>query len=541
MLTPKFKLKQDEENLILQMNVPYIKYEEAQCEINDNVLYFSAKPYYLRLHIPGDVLTEPGPSQYDVDTGDLIVHLKKKNSGQCFEGLDMLTWLLTPQKKRPSPNIEVVTNSRSSFKEEASTILENETEVKDNTDFNSSRISCSNTSSTATTNDDSITGIHIDVSATAESQVLEDEDEEIDWYIDQTVHETENDLQGLDLLGKKTGCGFALRRFNFKDVSSESSFLIDIKDPNSFCLADRRRLRDEQEDVKFDYEHYLADFFDNEMIKEIILCAFPELTGNGTKGGSCPLNEKEMDKLSQLPKKEFLIEPDVLPQIYLGIIDLLFAYAYNYRFTCGEENVEADWTIGKLSSTLSWCDSFSNINDVVLACARRSLCFPLYRSWQLFEKVLDDVRMILRSGKTQILKCLLGILFIFQRSEDRYVLNDLYITDYCVWIQSVPKKCILKLANDLSEVNISKEDVGFKLVELETDALNLMEQKSDDEEEINVLAGKMKDMVKVSNADESDSDDQNDNSSTESSEDESDTDSDSDCRSQEKLNEDETK
>jgi protein SHQ1 len=38
---------------------------------------------------------------------------------------------------------------------------------------------------------------------------------------------------------------------------------------------------------------------------------------------------------------------------YLGLVDLMFAYSYNYRLTEGENNVESVWCIGKVSPMLS--------------------------------------------------------------------------------------------------------------------------------------------------------------------------------------------
>jgi hypothetical protein len=42
--------------------------------------------------------------------------------------------------------------------------------------------------------------------------------------------------------------------------------------------------------------------------------------------------------------------------VLLGVVDLLFAYAYDVRTTMGESTVESGWTIVKLSSQLSWLD-----------------------------------------------------------------------------------------------------------------------------------------------------------------------------------------
>ena len=38
----------------------------------------------------------------------------------------------------------------------------------------------------------------------------------------------------------------------------------------------------------------------------------------------------------------------------MGMLDILYAYAYNHRTVMGENNVESSWTIAKISSSLSW-------------------------------------------------------------------------------------------------------------------------------------------------------------------------------------------
>ena len=39
-------------------------------------------------------------------------------------------------------------------------------------------------------------------------------------------------------------------------------------------------------------------------------------------------------------------------------------------------------------------------------------------------------------GRRRLLKCLLEVHSLLIDTDSRYILNDLYITDYCVWIQS---------------------------------------------------------------------------------------------------------
>lgn len=45
--------------------------------------------------------------------------------------------------------------------------------------------------------------------------------------------------------------------------------------------------------------------------------------------------------------------------------------------------------------------------------------------------------MFLCPGKACVLKCLLDVHKVFRENEPAYILNDLYISDYCVWIQRV--------------------------------------------------------------------------------------------------------
>lgn len=65
---------------------------------------------------------------------------------------------------------------------------------------------------------------------------------------------------------------------------------------------------------------------------------------------------EEINCLKQLPKRTYLLDKEQKFIAYSGLIDILFAYCYNYRANSGEKNVEAGWTISKLSSTLSCFD-----------------------------------------------------------------------------------------------------------------------------------------------------------------------------------------
>ena len=115
--------------------------------------------------------------------------------------------------------------------------------------------------------------------------------------------------------------------------------------------------------------------------------------------------------------------------------------------------VESAWTICKLSSTLSWLDVFhGGVHEVIYYSIRRALSFPLYRHWKLSLSVLQDTRDLFRLGKhvlvsssrpvilhytgrRKLLQCMLDVRNILNSCEPYYILNDLYITDYTIWLQ----------------------------------------------------------------------------------------------------------
>ncbi|KAH6922623.1 hypothetical protein HPB50_017302 [Hyalomma asiaticum] len=69
-----------------------------------------------------------------------------------------------------------------------------------------------------------------------------------------------------------------------------------------------------------------------------------------------------------------------------------------------------------------------------------------------------------------VLRCLLEIHGIFSHHDFRYILNDLYITDYAVWIQSICPKRLQSLADALKQVKVRKADLDLDIPELERGA-----------------------------------------------------------------------
>lgn len=141
-------------------------------------------------------------------------------------------------------------------------------------------------------------------------------------------------------------------------------------------------------------------------------------------------NAADVDLLKELPNKEFLLDAVDIRKLCFNLVDILYAGCYDHRTTLGESTVESGWTINKLSSTLCWfqvcfnvffkstffylvichitcviiCNlfifqNFTSMDEVITACFRRSLCYPLFRNWQLSMKVFEDVKKVLALGE----------------------------------------------------------------------------------------------------------------------------------------------
>ena len=78
-----------------------------------------------------------------------------------------------------------------------------------------------------------------------------------------------------------------------------------------------------------------------------------------------------------------------------------------------------------------------SLEYVLIQCARRCCIYPYLRMFKLAKKVFTDVTKILLLGQRAVLRCFLQIRKIFELTDTHYLLNKLYIDDYCVWLQSL--------------------------------------------------------------------------------------------------------
>lgn len=112
MIRPLFSIQQTDELVVLRIRLPYVKISSAELNVQGNRLLFSLPPYFLDLHLPGQLADEGVRSAvYDHNDSHLTVKVAKLSKGEHFKDLDLMTALMRPSKSpvpKLGPKIEVI-------------------------------------------------------------------------------------------------------------------------------------------------------------------------------------------------------------------------------------------------------------------------------------------------------------------------------------------------------------------------------------------------------------------------------------------------
>ena len=288
----------------------------------------------------------------------------------------------------------------------------------------------------------------------------------------------DNDKVDIDVVPKYGFNNKASGLFSSK-LSEERKEMTDMPDPDSTTQSQRRRWKLEHESLKFDNDHYFADWWDEEGEIRCLIDANESTARNPTwtdrwrNFNATRFSDEEKFTLKNLPRREILLTTKNEKLVaLLSILDVFLAACYDFRSTDGESTVESGWTINKLSATTSCFLEFDNVFDVVISFFRRSLIFPLHRNWELTRRCcFDAVEILRKGGKVAIVKRLVDVYKTFVLGDPRYILNDLYITDMILWAQSsdLTERKVQKMANGLEAavVEAVKSNVGLNLDEWE--------------------------------------------------------------------------
>ncbi|KAI3370448.1 hypothetical protein L3Q82_025211 [Scortum barcoo] len=446
MITPAFDLSQDAEYLIINIRVPYTRTSEFDLYIDGADFKFYAKPYFLRLSLPGRIVEDGRErAKFDIDKGLFTLWVPKEIPGEHFKELQMLTSLLAPKGSRSAkPLVE-------------------------------------------------------DLSAGNSESVGEDEEEEeeFDWQVEQEVYKesSEEELRAL----QKYGFG-SQRSGVFARLQEELSDVTDVKNPEGMTAAERRQARLDAEASAFSPDHYLADLFEDDEIKGLLKFRpwWAKLSPSTVQEGEAAVSftDEEKEQLRKFTNRSYLLDKTSRYQVWLSLVDILLTYCYEARSTEGEHNVSRvtmDYQKTQRDSLLagdrrrrkpsSQSQTYSSLQDVLVSFGRRALCYPLYRHFAMVSAAVRDTAKILQSGKACVLKCLLDIHKVFRENDPAYILNDLYITDYCIWIQRVKSKKMAALAATLQKASLQKKDLELELEELEEAATMVAEEEEGEEQE----------------------------------------------------------
>eukprot|EP00038_Savillea_parva_P024242 m.43455 g.43455 ORF g.43455 m.43455 type:complete len:875 (+) comp6409_c0_seq1:110-2734(+) len=503
MITPVFTVEQDALFVRVLITAPHLNLAAVDFAVDGHEFKFVSHPYFLRLQLPGEVVEDGRETcTYDSDTGVVTASVPKKVPGEVFEGLDLLTTLLArrPSHRAAGPLIEVISDTPAAVPPADGGGGEPGGEADADHDR----------------------------AADADGEPLDDFTWELEQTLPD-VHDLSDGGSGSHAHITAPAYGFALRYSGtLGPICREVPGVVELMEPDSTPIEARRAIREAAEDEQFDAEHYACDHADSTVLGTHVNEAlnFEPLwrtwerphhitvtdtitTGHGaaavvdddngggaietTKGdnsasaqgsldtshttnpaqASTPptsrprivFSDSEMQDMRQLPRREYLVDA-IKPEL-ISLVDIVYAWAYDHRVTQGDHTVESAWTIATVSSTLSFLARHQTVYEAVVASIRRAVAYPLCRSFRLAVLVLEDTRTLFRMGVRAILKCLLDARAVLSHDEVKHYLADIYLTDYCVWLQTVSERTLRALSSKLDTVHVSKDDVAWPLARIE--------------------------------------------------------------------------
>lgn len=458
MITPSFKITQDDEFVHINVKVSSIRFNAAGLEmvVEENVFVLHLSPYYLRLRFPhGLVDDERASAKYRVSDESIQIQIPKLEKGCFFEDLDVPTKLLARQGDL------LGADSIAKKPEEKKGPLIQELDG-DLNDFGSKKEGI-----------DSIASLG----------------EAFNWEIEQTPMDSTNGLL-------KIKYGFENLYDTIISVSlSNGNDINELDDPEHTSANDRIKERIRKENYKFDAEYYVSEYMiykyespeDLEIngIKDVLKYTPPVIKqylkwykSAEHKDAIMPIEftEQEQNQMQkELPKKEYLVHDVKI--LYITILSLLFAYVFELIESEGSHNSETAWTIGKLAPQICFLDQqliseeeakhFSIIKAAIFTGIRRSLSYPLHRNYELSTKAWNFVYYILRGGKRLVARCLLDIHEVFRYHDVYYVYNKVLLDDLCSWFiaqgnENVIRSLAIETKKEID--HLSKDEIEFNCI-----------------------------------------------------------------------------
>jgi len=393
-LVPQFDLTQTDSQIHVAIFVPAARLSGIEVALEGSALHCYARPYLLKLNFSPEAFddAEQGnvSAKFDPDAQVLRISLLKANPGTEWKDLDMIGKLIAPTKA-PCQWLHAVTH---------------------------------------------------DLPGSASAEVVE-----------------------TSTLAITNGYGFR-NAFHglFSDFvrGSLAQEMLHLPDPEGSSSSDRLRSRLARETSDFNLDRFLAD----QNLKEdhlyvLVLDFKPRWERNRTRSAELveqkmhdlTLNEststtKDKDEVgTRITKEEKLklssipypllpqSEKDDFQELCCGLLDLLVPYVYDHTVNLGEASVESSWTISTLSCSLSWLNPPKDMHETVISLTRRMLIYPYWRNVEFSLRIWRSTLCLLEQGAVPMIKSLLDIRNILDKSESYYLGNKLFVDPYLHWLQ----------------------------------------------------------------------------------------------------------
>ncbi|KAH9952191.1 SHQ1-domain-containing protein [Amylocystis lapponica] len=460
MITPRFSCSQTEASVVISLYCPSIRASDVEINVDETLFSVHVNPYFLRLNFSHPLLENDDASAvYDPGSGYLTITLTKEAKGQDFKDLDLLAKLLAPRPSEREPSEPVIE------------VLQSEEAEDANTD-----------------------------ELVQQTRNLSLEQHEIldaaqnDWQLPQQIPEP---LPALQTTAEHRYGFLNMHSGYFRHVAHTENEVNELGNNVETCApAERRTKRLRHEDEKWDEEHYMADFMDDDYIQELVAWTNPHTVA----AEQFKYTEEENLTMLRLPRKEYLATPRQTHDLYLTLLTLMFSYAYEARTTQHEPTPESAWTISTLTPAFSALDpppyppfapetdssmfSPEELAATLIASYRRALAFPLYRSFVLAEACRVDVAALLAQGKRVVVRCLLEMKHVLDHHDVYYVYSKVWVDDLCVWLLAYASDDILQdLWRRVSALRMDKKTIGWDLDQLERLADQELERGADSDDE----------------------------------------------------------
>ncbi|KAJ9073900.1 hypothetical protein DSO57_1011790 [Entomophthora muscae] len=400
MITPKFSITQDYEYIHIVIHAPHVKTQQVDILAEQDEFRFVVAPYFLRLKLPGNIIEDDRSSaKYDLSTGEFKIVLPKETPGQFFEDLDLLSKLLarksdsTPNaSKGPGKSLIEVLSSTSTELPPSELLEDEELDWEIPQELPTETLSFGKVgygfNGAYSGYFDHIQEMPNEINEIPNPETtpvlerrkirlaLEDEKFDEDYYLGDLSAENEEEFQSifkfkpkwakiLKEVQKQKKCPTNTLQVSdnaprkiIEEVTPQVSLDVIEQKPaaskiliqemsNDSSLIDSKTstntIEEKMSSLSMDY--HVSRGFDSQSSVHALL----EFT------------EKEKAAMVSLSRKEYILNKEESRPIYLGLVDLILSYSYEYRVTLGEFSVESSWTIGKLCSSMACLESFYKV------------------------------------------------------------------------------------------------------------------------------------------------------------------------------------